>query len=270
MTDITDIYQEVVRIKAEGEDAALVTVVTAEGSTPRGEDAKMLVRADGSIMGTIGGGKIEARVIKEAVEGLRKDEPQRLCFSLKERWELEMIYGGDTEVFIEPILSLPTLYIFGGGHIAITLAKVGKMIGFKIAVIDDRPEFAHPERFPEAELTLAEDFAKSFQKLKINKLSYIVIVTHGHKGDEAVLEGALATEAKYIGMIGSRAKNQIVFSNLLAQGISQKQLGRVHTPIGLNIHAQTTDEIAISILAEIIQTRRSPSAGTRTAGHFTE
>ena len=270
MTDITDIDQEVVRIKAEGEEAALVTVAAAEGSTHREEDAKILVRADGSIMGTIGGGKIEAQVIEEAVEVIRKGEPQRLCFSLKEGGELGTIYGGDTEIFIEPILSPPTLYLFGGGHIAITLAKMGKMIGFGIAVIDDRPEFAHPERFPEAELTLAEDFAKSFQKLKINKLSYIVIVTHGHAGDEAVLEGALATEAKYIGMIGSRAKNQIVFSNLLAQGISQKQLDRVHAPIGLNIHAQTTEEIAISILAEIIQVRRSPSAGTGIAGHFTE
>ena len=137
-------------------------------------------------------------------------------------------------------------------------------------VIDDRPEFANPERFPEAELTLAEDFAKSFQKLKINKLSYIVIVTHGHEGDETVLEGALATEAKYIGMIGSRAKNQTVFSNLLAKGIPQEQLDRVHAPVGLNIHAQTTEEIAISILAEIIQVRRSSDAGTRIAGHYTE
>ena len=270
MTDITDIYQEVVRIKTEGEEAALVTVVAVEGSTPREEGAKMLVRADGSIMGTIGGGRIEAQVMKEAAEVIRKGEPQRLCFSLKEGGELGMICGGDTEVFIEPILSPPTLYIFGGGHIALPLAKMGKMIGFKIAVIDDRPEFAHPERFPEAGLTLAEDFAKSFQKLKINKLSYIVIVTHGHEGDEAVLEEALATEARYIGMIGSRAKNQIVYSNLLAKGISQKQLDRVHAPIGLNIHAQTTEEIAISILAEIIQVRRSQDTGTRVAGHYTE
>ncbi len=184
--------------------------------------------------------------------------------------ELGMICGGDTEVFIEPILSPPTLYIFGGGHIALPLAKTGKLLGFKIVVIDDRPEFANPERFPEAELTLAEDFAKSFQKLKINKLSYIVIVTHGHEGDETVLEEALATEAKYIGMIGSRAKNQTVFSHLLAKGIPQEQLDRVHAPVGLNIHAQTPEEIAISILAEIIQVRKSPDAGTRIAGHFTE
>ena len=174
-----------------------------------------------------------------------------------------MICGGDTEVFIEPILSEPTMYIFGGGHIALTLAKVGKLLGFKIVVVDNRPEFANPERFPEATLTLAEDFAKAFQKLKVDKLSYIVIVTHGHESDEAVLEGALTTEAKYIGMIGSETKNKAVFSRLLAKGIPQEQLDRVHAPIGLKICAQTPEEIAISILAEIIKVRRSPPADSQ-------
>jgi len=255
---MTDIYQEIVRIKAEGEEAALVIVVSATGSTPREEGAKMLVRADGSIIGTIGGGRIEAQAIKEALEAIREGKPQRLCFSLKEGGELRMICGGDTEIFIEPILSAPTMYIFGGGHIALTLAKVGKLLGFKIVVIDDRSEYANAQRFPEAELTLTEDFAKAFQKLKVDKSSYIVIVTHGHKGDETVLEEALATEAKYIGMIGSKTKNQTIFSHLLSKGISQERLDRVHAPIGLNIYALTPEEIAISILAEIIKARRSP------------
>jgi len=260
---MTDIYQEIVRIKGEGEEAALVTVVSATGSTPREEGAKMLVRADGSIIGTIGGGRIEAQAIKEALETIIKGRPQRLSFSLKEGGELGMICGGDAEVFIEPILSVPTMYIFGGGHIALTLVKVGKLLGFKIVVIDDRPEYANAQRFPEAELTLAEDFAKAFQKLKIDKSSYIVVVTHGHKGDETVLEGALATKAKYIGMIGSKTKNQTIFSHLLSKGISQEQLDRVHAPIGLNIYALTPEEIAISIVAEIIKVRRSPPLGSQ-------
>ncbi|GAI66304.1 unnamed protein product, partial [marine sediment metagenome] len=138
---------------------------------------------------------------------------------------------------------------------------VAKLLDFKIVVIDDRPEYANAQRFPEAELTLAEDFAKAFQKLKVHKSSYIVIVTHGHKSDENVLEGALATEAKYIGMIGSKTKNQTIFSHLLSKGISQKRLDRVHAPIGLNIYALTPEEIAISILAEIIKVRRAPSPG---------
>ena len=253
-----DIYQEVVKIRAEGEEAALVTVISASGSTPREEGAKMLVRPDGSIVGTIGGGSVELEVIKEAIEVIKVGRPKHLCYRLKEGDELGMLCGGDVEVFIEPIVSAPTLYIFGGGHIALALAKMANLVGFKIVVIDDRPEYANPDRFPEAELTLAEDFDKVFNKLNINKTSYIVIVTHGHKGDEVVLEGVAGTKARYIGMIGSKTKNKAVFSHLLAKGIPQELLDRIHAPIGLSIHAQTPEEIAVSILAEIIQVRRSP------------
>lgn len=168
-----------------------------------------------------------------------------------------MVCGGDLEVFIEPILAAPSLFIFGGGHIALALVKMAKLVGFKIAVIDDRPEFATSERFPEAEQTLATDFAEAFSKLTIDKSDYIVIVTYAHKGDEVVLEGALKTEAKYIGMIGSRAKSEVVFSHLRAKGIWQELLDKVHTPVGLKINAQTPEEIAVSILAEMIQVRRS-------------
>jgi len=258
MTDI-DIYEEIIRIKKEGEEAALATVISAGGSTPREEGAKMLVRADGSILGTIGGGGLEARIMKESAEVIRTGEPRHLSFRLTEKEELGALCGGDVEVFIEPIVSAPTLYIFGGGHIGLPLAKMAKLVGFRIVIIDDRPEFANPERFPEAQLTLVEDYSLAvFSKLKIDKSSYIVIVTHGHKGDEAVLEEALATKARYIGMIGSRAKVKTVFSHLLAKGISQELLDKVHSPIGLAIHAETPEEIAASILAEIVKVRRSP------------
>jgi xanthine dehydrogenase accessory factor len=252
-----DIYQEIVKLKDKGEEAALVTVISTSGSTPREEGAKMLVRADGSIQGTIGGGSVELQVIKEAIEVIKKGKPLHLCYRLKEGEELGMVCGGDVEIFIEPILSAPTIFIFGGGHIALPLAKMAKLVGFKIVVIDDRNEYANPQRFPEAEQTLAIDFAKAFSKLKIGKTGYIVIVTHGHRGDETVLERALATEAKYIGMIGSKTKNKVVYSHLLAKGITKEQLDKVYAPIGLSIHAQTPEEIAVSILAEIIQVRRS-------------
>lgn len=254
---MTDIFEEILKVKAEGGEAALVTVISATGSTPRKEGAKMLVRADGSIVGTIGGGKIEVQAIQEALEVISKGSSKRLSFSLKEGDELGMICGGDTELFIEPIISKSTIYIFGGGHIAFTLAKVASLLDFKIVVIDDRPEFADPQRFPEAESTLVEDFSRAFQKLKVDKASYIVIATHGHKGDEVVLEGALATDAKYVGMVGSKTKNNTIFSHLLSRGISQEQLDRVHAPIGLKINAQTPEEIAVSIMAEIIQIKRS-------------
>jgi len=254
-----DIYQEIVRVKAEGEEAALVTVVSATGSTPREEGAKMLVKLDGSILGTIGGGSLEAQVIEEAVKVIKQGKPKRLHRSLtaSKAEEAGMICGGELEVFIEPILTPPTLYIFGGGHISLPLAKMGKLLGFNIAVIDDRAEFSHPDRFPEAEILLTEEFAKSFPKLKIDKSSYIVIVTRGHQHDERVLEEAVGTPAKYIGMIGSKTKVETVFSHLLAKGISREQLDRVHAPIGLGIEAQTPEEIAVSILAEVIKVRRS-------------
>jgi xanthine dehydrogenase accessory factor len=257
---MTDIYQEIVRIRDEGEEAALVTIVSATGSTPREEGAKMLVKSDGSILGTIGGGSLEAQVIEEAIKVIGQGKPKRLRASLTAK-EVEgegMLCGGDLEVFIEPILTPPTLYIFGGGHISLPLAKMGKLLGFKIVVIDDRAEFANPDRFPEADMTLAEDFAKSFSKLKIDKSSYIVIVTRNHRYDDIVLEWAVGTKAKYIGMIGSKAKNKAIFSHLMAKGIPKELLDRVHAPIGLEIHAQTPEEIAVSILAEIVKVRRSP------------
>lgn len=257
---MTDIYQEIVRIKSEGEEAALVTIVTTTGSTPREEGAKMLVKADGNILGTIGGGSLEAQVIEEAIKVIGQGKPKRIHISLtaKEVEEEGMLCGGELEVFIEPILTPPTLYIFGGGHISLPLAKMGKLLGFKIAVIDDRAEFANPDRFPEAEIILADHFTKSFPKLKIDKSSYIVIVTRNHQYDDIVLEWAVGTQAKYIGMIGSKTKNKAIFSHLLAKGISRELLDKVHAPIGLEIHAQTPEEIAVSILAEIVTVRRSP------------
>jgi len=255
-----DIYQEISKITAEGGEAALVTVVSAQGSTPREAGAKMLLRADGSIVGSIGGGSVEAQLIKKATEVIKRGQPQRHHFSLvpKEGEEPGMICGGEMEVFIEPILPSPTIYIFGGGHVSLTLAKIGKLMDFKIVVIDDRAEFATPERFPDANLVLAEDFGKAFPKLKIDKSSYIVIVTRGHKTDEAVLELALGTPAKYIGMIGSKTKIKTLSGHLLAKGVPKELLDTVHTPIGLEIHAETPEEVAVSILAELVKIRRSP------------
>lgn len=254
-----DIYQQIIELGSKGEDAALVTIVSVVGSTPREEGTKMLVKSDGSTVGTIGGGNLEDVATKEALKVIRSGKPKRLDYSLQAGKETEMICGGEVELFIEPILSNPTIYIFGGGHIGLALAKIGMLTGFKVVVIDDRPEFANPERFPEAEETIVDDFGKVFSKLKIDRSSYITITTHNHKGDEAALEGALGTKARYIGMIGSKNKIEVVYSRLREKGFSQEQLDRVHSPIGLRIFAQTPEEIAVSILAEIIAVRRMPS-----------
>lgn len=168
-----------------------------------------------------------------------------------------MICGGNMDVFIEAIITDPVLYIFGGGHISFFISKFGKMLEFKVVVIDDRVEFANPERFPEADETIADDFEKALPRLMVNKSSYIVIVTRGHLLDEIVLEWAVMTDAKYIGMIGSRKKNAVIFSHLESRGVPRELLDTVHAPIGLDIKAETPEEIAVSIMAEIIMVKRN-------------
>ena len=166
-----------------------------------------------------------------------------------------MTCGGIVDVFLEPIKPLPALLIFGGGHISFFLARIGKMVDFHITVIDDRTEFANAERFPEANETIAEDIASVTKRLDVNSASYIVIVTRGHQQDTKVLEWAVRTPAGYIGMIGSKRKIHTAFADLKTKGITQEQLDRVHSPIGLPIGAETPEEIAVSIMAEIIQVR---------------
>jgi xanthine dehydrogenase accessory factor len=233
-------------------------VISAKGSTPRETGSKMLIRTDGTILGSIGGGNLEAQVCKEAIKAMTENRSMLLRFDLtgKEMAEEGMICGGNMEVFVEPILPEPCLLIFGAGHISLFLSKMGKMVGFRVVVIDDRPEFANRERFPEADEVIAQDFPAAFPRLTTNRTSYIAIVTRGHLQDETVLEWAVRTEAAYIGMIGSRKKNQTVFSHLQAKGIPEKRLKEVHAPIGLNINAKTPEEIALSIIAEIIKARR--------------
>ncbi|MCL2679015.1 MAG: XdhC family protein [Dehalococcoidia bacterium] len=262
-----DIYAELVRLTAAGEEAALVTVIAVSGSTPREEGAKMLVRADGSIMGTIGGGAVENAAIKEALEVLKRGVAKKFEYKLNPSGDLGMICGGDTEIFIEPVKSAPPLYIFGGGHIAVPLARMSVMCGFSVTVIDERPGFASAGRFPDA-ATVALEIPDAYRQMEIGSGAYIVIVTHGHNGDEAALEGALRTPARYIGMIGSKSKNAAVYARLEAKGFSREQLAHVHSPIGLNIKAQTPEEIAVSILAEMIAVRRA--AGTAAASHICE
>ena len=166
-----------------------------------------------------------------------------------------MTCGGLVDVFLEPIKPLPSLLIFGGGHISFFLARIGKMVDFHVTIIDDRPEFANASRFPEADETIAEDIASVTRRLDIKGSSYIVIVTRGHQKDTSVLEWAVTTPAAYIGMIGSKRKIHVAFEFLKTKGIMQEQLERVHAPIGLSIGAETPEEIAVAIMAEIIQVR---------------
>jgi len=251
-----EIYDEIQRIIRDNECAALATLISVSGSTPRDQGAKMLIRQDGSILGTVGGSLLEGKVIEEARNVIKDGKAKILDFDLTGKDQEGMICGGLAKVYIEPIVPIPTLFIFGGGHISFYLARIGKMVGFQVVVIDDRKEYSNPVRFPEADETIACDYADVFSRLKIDGLSYIVIVTRGHAYDQTVLEWAITKDTPYIGMIGSRTKIKRIYDNLMAKGISEDTLKKVYAPIGLDIHSETPEEIAVSIIAEIIKVYR--------------
>ena len=256
---MTEILKEALRRIDKGETVALVIVVEAKGSTPRGIGAKMLVNKDGLIAGTIGGGITEARVIEEAKHALKERKEKLLTYHLtKEEAAREegAICGGDMKVFIDVLQPKEEVLIFGAGHIAVCVSRLAKMVGFKVTVIDDRKEFANQDKFPEADEIIAEDTEKALNHLETTPSTYIIIVTRGHLKDEEVLGPVIRTNAAYIGMIGSRKKNATVFQHLEEQGVSTQELKKVHAPIGIDIGAQIPEEIAVSIIAEIIQVRR--------------
>lgn len=254
---MADVFEELVQMRRRGERAILATVVNTSGSTPRKVGAKMLIRLNGQVVGTVGGGSLEHQVVEEALE-LREDEPQLKHFELinEDAAREGMVCGGTIDVFLEPIKPSSTLLVFGGGHISFFLSRIAKMLGFHVAIIDDRPEYANAQRFPEADEIIAQDLSSAVKQLNVDKTSYIVIVTRGHLNDATVLKWAVGTSARYVGMIGSRRKVTTVFNELEANGISKNQLSRVHAPIGLSIGAETPEEIAVSIMAEIIKVQR--------------
>jgi xanthine dehydrogenase accessory factor len=253
-----DFYEEILKLRSEGKSGALATIVSTKGSTPREVGAKMLILEDGKILGSVGGGCMEAEVWQEAMKVMAGDKPKTIHLDLtgKSAEEGGMICGGVMDIYIEPIAPSPRVFIFGGGHISLFLSKMSAMVGFQVVVVDDRPQFANQERFPEAEEVIAEEFPLALPKLKVNRSCYLVIVTRGHAYDQEVLEWALGQEVKYIGMIGSRKKIQTVYNALKEKGIKADQLQQVHAPIGLDIGALTPEEIAVSIVAEMIQVRR--------------
>jgi xanthine dehydrogenase accessory factor len=256
---MSEILKEALGRINQGEIIAFVTVVETKGSTPREIGAKMLVNKNGLLAGTIGGGITEAKVIEEAKQALREGKGKLLTYHLtKEQAALDegAICGGEMKVFIDILQPKEEVLIFGAGHIAVCVSKLAKMVGFKVTIIDDRKEFANQDRFPEADEIIAEDTEKALRHFNIISSTYIIVVTRGHLKDEEVLTSVIRSGAAYIGMIGSRNKNATVFKQLTKKGISQGELNKVHAPIGIDIGAQTPEEIAVSIMAEIIQVRR--------------
>lgn len=258
MVTILDIYEEIVRIRRSGGTAALATIVSRKGAAPRKDTAKMLVREDGSTLGSIGGGCVDGEVWQEAMNAIKEGTARMVNYRLTEKDMAEsgLICGGVLDVFIEPIKPTQVVCIFGAGHIAQPLSRMAKVAGFDVVVVDDRPTFANPERFPEADAIYGEGFDEAFGELELNRNSYIVIVTRGHLHDQHVLKWALSTDARYIGMIGSKRKINTVYKNLQEEGVPEGEFKRVHAPIGLDIGAETPEEIAVSILAQIVQVHK--------------
>jgi xanthine dehydrogenase accessory factor len=254
-----DIFAEIARLRKEGRKAALATIIQVQGSIPSYESSKILIRDDGSIVGTVGGGCVEAEVWSVAQDVMREEKPRRLHFNLNNNPEYEdgLICGGSLDIFIEPILAVPTAYIFGGGHVSLYVSKVASLAGFDTVVIDDRPAFANRERFPEAVETHAGPWEEIFPKLRVNDFSYLVLVTRGHKGDLSCLRWALTTPARYIGMIGSKRKFIEIVKVLESEGVPPEKIERARSPIGLDIGALTPEEIAVAIVAEMIAVRRN-------------
>jgi xanthine dehydrogenase accessory factor len=254
-----DIYEEIVRLRKDGRRGAVATIVNVRGSIPSFKTAKMLVRDDGSIVGTIGGGCVEADVWQAAREVMESERPRTLTFDLNQdpKYDTGLVCGGTLEIFVEPILPPAELYIFGAGHVAASLYRVARIAGFDITVVDDRAAYANRERFPEAQDVIAEDFDQAMARLKPSESSYIVIVTRGHRDDMRVLRWAVQTPARYVGMIGSKRKTITIFKELQSEGLPAALFDRVHAPVGLDIGAITPEEIAVSITAELIAKRRN-------------
>jgi len=254
-----DLYEEIVRLRKEGRRGALATIVNVRGSIPSFKTAKLLVRDDGSIVGTIGGGCVEAEVWQAAREVMESERPRTLTFDLNQdpKYDTGLVCGGTLEIFVEPILPPADLYIFGAGHVAASLYKVARIAQFDVTIVDNREAYANRERFPEAQQIIAEDFDQAAASLAPSESSYIVIVTRGHRDDMRMLRWAVQTPARYVGMIGSKRKTIAIFKELQAEGLPANLFDRVHAPIGLDIGAITPEEIAISIMAELIAKRRN-------------
>ncbi|MFN0100524.1 MAG: XdhC family protein [Bryobacteraceae bacterium] len=260
-----DLFDEIVRLRRVGQKCALATIVQVNGSIPSYESAKLLVREDGSMIGTIGGGCVEAEVWNAAREVIGTEKPRHMKFSLGQdaAYDNGLICGGQLEVFVEAIVPQPKAFIFGAGHISKSLCKVATLAGFSVTVIDNRERYANRERFPEAEDVFAEEYEDLFPKLSIRDTSYVIIVTRGHRDDMRVLRWAVDTPARYISMIGSRRKVIGVMKELEKEGVARTGLDRLFAPMGFEIGAITPEEIAVSVVAEMIAARRNPDGNWR-------
>jgi xanthine dehydrogenase accessory factor len=252
------VFTAVVRALQRGEAAALVIIIATSGSTPQRVGAKMLVFEDGRTVGTIGGGCYENDAAGKARLVLASGRPQLLQYELNDDFAEEsgLICGGRMDVFIEPVAPPPDLYVVGAGHVGFHLARVAAPLGYRLHVIDDRAAFANAERFPDAAEVVVDDIPAWLAQATFPRGSHVVVVTRGHRHDLEAVRALATRELAYLGLIGSRAKIARIFDALVEEGTPVEALRRIHAPIGLDIGAVTPEEIAVSIVAELIAVRR--------------
>ena len=258
-----DVYEELVELRRSGQKCAVATIVEVAGSIPSFQSAKMLIRQDGTMVGTIGGGCTEAEVWQAARDVIDTEKPRMLQFNLGQEaaYDNGLICGGQLNVYVEPVLPVPKALIFGAGHISKSLSKVATLAGFATTVIDNRDSYANRERFPEASEVIAAEYEDVFAGLAANDATYAIIVTRGHKDDMRVLRWAAEQPLRYVGMIGSKRKTLEVAKHLIAEGVHLEKLSRIHAPMGLDIGAVTPEEIAVAVVAEMIRRRRNSQDG---------
>jgi len=222
----------------------------------------MLIRDDGSTVGTLGGGCMEAEVVDAAIEAMEKEACRSLLFDLNEKAG-GLVCGGRVTVFLEPLIPPPHLIILGAGHVGKALSSLAHFIGFRVIIVDNRAEFASPSSVPSAHETVHVEFADAFDRITVRDKTCVVVATRGHLHDLEALRAALKTEAGYIGLLGSKRKRALLFKMLREEGFSEGDIERIITPVGLSIGAITPEEIAVSIAAQLIEHRRNHDSRLR-------
>jgi len=250
------IYQSLVELEKNHGSAALCTVTKSEGSTPRHVGSKMLVYPDGHFIGTVGGGDLEHRVIDEAWMALTDGQPRLLHYNMVDPSRGDPgLCGGQVEVFVEPILPDPLVVIIGTGHVGKAIVHLAKWLGFRVAVSDDRVELCNPESTPEADAYYPVSMRELPNHIKIDRRTFLILTTRGSNVDVDGLAPLLNSPAAYIGVIGSKRRWSSTVKGLKEQGVSEENLAKVHSPIGLELQAETPEEIAVSIMAEVLMVR---------------
>lgn len=257
------IYEEVADLEKAGEAVALCIIIYSRGSTPRHDGSKMLVFPDGHIQGSVGGGDVENRVIQEALAALKDNKTRKLNYKMISPEKGDPgICGGEVEVYVEPILPAPYVVIIGGGHVGRAVARIVRWLGWKVAVSDDRPEFCTPEANPDAHELYPIPMAEIPESVKITPYTYLILTTRGMNVDVEGLPALLKTPAAFIGIIGSKRRWALTRKALLEIGVPEEQVNRIHSPLGLELQAETPEEIAISIVAELVM-QKNGGTGAR-------